>query len=680
MKIPKHRYVLYPNQVSRLNSQLYRPSALLVSLMLITSVLLSAYSSLVSKASVSNTRADAWGTNEVSGSGWLGSQGVNVYSNGSTSAGPSPDTYNYVNNYNNVSKQSGIKWQCVELINRLYLTRGWITDTWTGNGDTLKDHVPVGLVFQSNGSLTYLNAGDVIVLSGVTNGHAGIINSVSGSTVQIVNQNTVDVYSSASYSSGTITMTGWSGYTVQGVIHSPVGGGQTGGGAENISNLALNGGFNSSANYWSPTGSANMVQYSSASGTNPYEGGGFIATNSSASGDSIYQQAPRNINSGDTYCLEAKVVTVGSSSGGGGVLTLWLIGGSSNNSSSYTFSSLPGNNGWTQIKTCVTATTTQYFIKAQIYPTVSGSTIGVDALDMHQSLSQNAGFNLSGYWATGGGGTNFTTYGSGGGTNTYEDSGYGVTNTTTAGGSIYQDRTLTIVAGSSFCVDALVVTPGSTSGAGGVLALWLLGTNSAEVSTSTFSNLPANSNWTPIKNCITAAAAHTSLRIQLYPTQNGPTVGLEVLDTHYARIYNSSFNSSASNWSSTGSANMVRYTSASGTNSFDDGGFLATNGTNSGDSVYQSVPIATTAGDTFCAETRVVTIGTTGGSGTLALWLTGGSSNESSSYNFSGLGMNNSWLPIKTCVTATISHTAVKIEVYPTPTGPTIGLDALDLH
>lgn len=181
-------------------------------------------------ASITNTRADAWGTLELSGSSWLGGNGVNVYSNGPTAEGPSPDTYNYVGNV-----QSGIKWQCVELVNRLYLSRGWITARWVGNGNQLYNNAPANLAKQPNGSITYISPGDVVTLNNGGLGHAAVVNSVSGSTVQLINQNTTAVYSAATYSGGALTMNGWSGYSVQGVIHAPGNGGSTnhptGGGA-----------------------------------------------------------------------------------------------------------------------------------------------------------------------------------------------------------------------------------------------------------------------------------------------------------------------------------------------------------------------------------------------------------------------------------------------------------------
>jgi hypothetical protein len=149
-------------------------------------------------------------TTRLSGSSWLNGQGVDVYGGGDGS-------WNYVNGV-----QSGFKWQCVELINRLYLTKGWISARWTGNGNTLVNNVPSGLVKQNNGSITYLNPGDVVTMNDNFGGagHAAIVNTVSGSSVQVVNQNTQAVYGNATFSNGSITS--WlSNYTVQAVVHAP---------------------------------------------------------------------------------------------------------------------------------------------------------------------------------------------------------------------------------------------------------------------------------------------------------------------------------------------------------------------------------------------------------------------------------------------------------------------------
>lgn len=168
-------------------------------------------------ASITNTRADSAGTVELAANGWLGGA-VDVYSNGNSSGNTWGQSYVTVGG---APKLAGDKWQCVELINRLYLSKGWMSSTWYGNGNTLKNSVPSGLNYEANGNVNSLEAGDVVTLDDGGFGHAGVIESVNGSSVRIVNQNTDAVYSTASFSNKTLAMNGWLGYTIQGVVHKP---------------------------------------------------------------------------------------------------------------------------------------------------------------------------------------------------------------------------------------------------------------------------------------------------------------------------------------------------------------------------------------------------------------------------------------------------------------------------
>lgn len=172
----------------------------------------------------SNTRADAWGTPEVAASAWLTSLGggVTIYSNG-PQVTYTPDKPN--NTVNGVV--SGEEWQCVELVNRLYLTKGWITSTWKGNGAQLYGNAPSNLKKEPNGSITYLSPGDVIGFGGGYGnfGHVAIVNAVNGSAVQIASQNTNSVFdSSLTLQNGWLASPAWTGnyYSIQGVIHHPL--------------------------------------------------------------------------------------------------------------------------------------------------------------------------------------------------------------------------------------------------------------------------------------------------------------------------------------------------------------------------------------------------------------------------------------------------------------------------
>jgi hypothetical protein len=184
----------------------------------------------------------ACGSVLLKASAWLGGHGVAVESNG-----PDQGTGTSCGGTNTVDGiTTGSEWQCTELVNRLYVTRGWINATWPGNGgrsspstdDSMYDRAPGSLSKQPNGSISYVGPGDVVSINVYENGvfqedgHVLIVNATSKITsgnVPLVSQNGGDasdavVTSSGSLSSGTLTIPAsgaWS-YSVIGVVHAPV--------------------------------------------------------------------------------------------------------------------------------------------------------------------------------------------------------------------------------------------------------------------------------------------------------------------------------------------------------------------------------------------------------------------------------------------------------------------------
>jgi hypothetical protein len=160
----------------------------------------------------------------VGGASWLGGQGVDVRSNGQyTGTGTSCRPYS--TNLSASPPQWGNGWQCVELVNRLYMSRGWITTTWSGNGADLYATAPGHLSRQPQGSITYLAAGDVVVFG--TNffsgfGHAGVIGTTDGATGQLYSQNTGDAVWSLNLSGGNLSAPGVaSPAQIVGIVHAP---------------------------------------------------------------------------------------------------------------------------------------------------------------------------------------------------------------------------------------------------------------------------------------------------------------------------------------------------------------------------------------------------------------------------------------------------------------------------
>ncbi|HKX73131.1 MAG TPA: hypothetical protein VJM32_03910 [Candidatus Saccharimonadales bacterium] len=445
-----------------------------------------------------------------------------------------------------------------------------------------------------------------------------------------------------------------------------------------------NGGFNLDTSHWSVSGSANLARYTSVSGTNPYEGAGFAASNASQSGDSFSETNTASISAGDTYCVSAEVVTIGAGSGSSGTLALWLLG-STNDSSTYRYTSLPGSNNWQSIKTCVMATGSRTQIKVQFYPDPGSPTVGIDAIDAHQTLNASGGFNNgTGYWNLQAG-TNFTTYTTAQavGTNPYEGGAFGATNTSQSGGGFMQDLPRSIAPGDTFCTEAKVVTVGNTTGASGALAIYLTGTTATEQSVFHFSGLPGGNAWRNAKACVRAASPHNNIRVQVFPAVNGPTLGVDVLDVHASIALNGGFNVDSTHWSANGSLGYAQFANFNGTLPYEGTGFEIVQTNQAGASLSEGRGWAWGVGDTFCAEAMFVTGGTTsGGGGILALHLIGPSTTDTSTYSFSALPAGNSWSRAKTCVKANsgVGNGVIKVEIYPSTNNLPLGVDAVDVH
>jgi hypothetical protein len=181
----------------------------------------------------------------LAGPAWLGGQGVAVKSNGADQgSGTSCGGTNTVDGV-----KTGSEWQCVELVNRLYVTRGWIKATWPGNGgrssasarNSMYDEAPSSLSKQPNGSISHVGPGDVVSINVYDNGvfqadgHVLVVNApatITSGSVPLVSQNGGSssgaiVTSTATLSGGTLTIPrsgNWT-YSVIGVVHAPGGGG-----------------------------------------------------------------------------------------------------------------------------------------------------------------------------------------------------------------------------------------------------------------------------------------------------------------------------------------------------------------------------------------------------------------------------------------------------------------------
>ncbi len=459
------------------------------------------------------------------GSAWPGGfTGVPVYSNGSATY--VSNCYNFVTTPSGKSVESGMEWQCVELVNRLYLTKGWISSTWYGDGDQLYSTASsVGLTNeQRQGSITYLAPGDVISFTGpISGGHAAVVSQVNGSQITLVNQNTSQssTFSTGTLSNGSLIMNGWAGYSPIGVIHAPTSPPPPPPPALASRNLLSNGSWGSGQ--WGPWqtipvngGKMNWIAYD-----NPaiaQQGAWYGASNTAAAGGSIYQDVPVTTSPGQSYTFSIWIRSASKSRVSGAVV-LWGIGGTEEHAQT-TFTVGPA---WQLISVPLDITQPGHTVlRAQVYEGTTGTTYYFDGGQLvNDGLANNSwGSGQWGPWQTipvNGGKMNWIAYDNP--AIAQQGAWYGASNTAAAGGSIYQDVPVTTSPGQSYTF-SIWIRSASKSRVSGAVVLWGIG-GTEEHAQTTFTVGPA---WQLISVPLDITQpGHTVLRAQVYEGTTGTT-------------------------------------------------------------------------------------------------------------------------------------------------------------
>jgi hypothetical protein len=174
------------------------------------------------RAATTPPATPACGAVVLTGVSWLGGRGVdvhyNTHVNGSTASCAGFSVAN-------LAVQYGGGWQCIELAARLYYVLGWGT-VYAGK-DGGAQYIPEGspsLQFFANGSGYVPVPGDLVVEWGGTWGHTSVVNSVSATAINAVEQN-VGVTAWHTYPfTGGIATGAYSTKGVRGFMHSPLNG------------------------------------------------------------------------------------------------------------------------------------------------------------------------------------------------------------------------------------------------------------------------------------------------------------------------------------------------------------------------------------------------------------------------------------------------------------------------
>ena len=624
---------------------------------------------------------------------------------GLTACGPGPNRGGYDSAVEFFPGAWGeLEWECVELSMRwLYLEYG--VHPYAANGsDVVANYSRAdgGNLdkFANNGS-SVPRPGAVLSLGSIWGeGHTAVVTAthVTGGhgTINILEQNmnggngtnTLEVVGNVVEPDYSMPVIGWLQAPLEAVARAatvaeyptmPVG------------DLVLDGGFNHRGpGAWHKTGHSRFQIELSRSLVKepvsaPYEGSGFAVTHASAWGGGIYQNIAFPVSAGESFCADAQVDTVGASSGARGEMYLWLLGDSKTQSASARFGPLPGKNKWSAVSACVTAADSHSVIRLQFYDFPHTPSLGIDAVDVHQSFVQNGSFEYRSGSAWRNTKQSWLGIEQAGklGTMPYEGKSFAVTNSSTVSGSIYESVQLPIGTGDSLCADAEIVTAGPNSGARGKMAIWLLGKSRSQASFVSFGRLDGKSHWSAISACVTAAGPHSSFRIQFYDAPRAPALAIDDVDVHQSFVLNGGFNDhGGTGWHKTGRTWFgVESAGRLHTSAYEGGDFGATATSLPGGGIFQQASLPIRAGQSFCADAEVVTAGIRpGAEGEMALTLVGRSASQSSSVRFGPLPAKGQWTPVSTCVTSAGPHSGFRIQFFDAPKTPTLGIDAVDVR
>ena len=390
--------------------------------------------------------------------------------------------------------------------------------------------------------------------------------------------------------------------------------------------LAQNGSFEAGVSPWVPGNNTGFGIYANGQispSDAAYAGTHYAAMNTSSPGGGLYEDiGGLSISPGDTFCGSAQVRDQLQETGARGSFVVWLIGGSSNEAGSDVFSNLGNGPNWSQVSTCVTATSSHTQVRIQFYPTPGTPTLDVDAVDVHHALqvaaplTQNGGFESGpAPWQVGSN-SNYVVYANGQiapNDVAFAGSHYAATNTSAPGGGFYQDITgQSISPGDTVCGSARVRDQLQETGAQGSFVIWLIGGSSNESGVANFSNLGNGANWQPVSTCVTASTAHTQVRVQFFPTPGTPTLDVDAVvandyrDIQESISQNGSFEAGASPWVPGNNTGFGIY--ANGQISPSDAAYAGThyaamNTSSPGGGLYEDIAgLSIAPGDTFCGS------------------------------------------------------------------------------
>jgi len=288
-------------------------------------------------------------------------------------------------------------------------------------------------------------------------------------------------------------------------------------GAELVPQLLRDGGFESGIGPWQPYGGTQETAMATETGA-AVDGQSYLETSTSTPGGSVFQDVSSLVIPAHDYTLTIWVRS-GSGQPLNSTLVLWGLGGNKTESVATPF---VAGAGWTLVTTTLDPQQIHPWLRAQVYLPDTGMALDLDSAELLPQLLRNASFELAtSPWQPFGGSqeTAMTTH-----TGAAEDGqSYLETNTSTAGGSVFQDVSAAVTPGQD---DTLAIWVRSHSGQPltGTLALWAMGINGQESRSTIFT---AGASWTLVTTTLDPLLSHSLLRAQVYLPASGAVLDLD---------------------------------------------------------------------------------------------------------------------------------------------------------
>jgi hypothetical protein len=513
-------------------------------------------------------------------------------------------------------------------------------------------------------------------------GHVAIVDSVTGGTINAVEQNASVSGRHTYFLSGTTVTGAYS--SVRGIDHAPNNGNSNPGGGGpsgppstlgSDQNLLLNGSFEDGGfAAWNQFVDGPINYYARPDGAGAREGSRYGTVETDAVSRSFSQDVGVGPKPGETYELS---MWMRSDDGKpfAGTLALWALGGA--------VETQPTNftvgRDWQLVSVPLTVSGSGHTaMRSQVYLGATGRVLDVDGAELIRSRLVNGSFEQGSFAGWGffpDGSINYTSSGDdpSAPAGAKEGNGYGEAETDFAGRSFAQDLGVAPAAGSTYTFSAWLRSPTGRPFSG-VLALWALGGNN-EVTPTTFT---VGRRWSLVSVPLSVnAAGHNALRAQVYLNTTGINLNVDGAQLTENHLVNGSWEQgSFTGWASFPDGPLSYVSSRDDPSApaiaHEGGGYGEVATAVNPRSFAQDVGVGPQPGQSYTYSVWVRSSSAARISGTLALWALGGS-NENDATPFTA---GPTWTQVSAPLYPTQSgHTALRAQLYVATTGVNLYVD-----